>query len=862
MKLFKKIGFAIVIGAMALAVGITANSIANEVNAAGDFLYTFDTSGSYSSGISDGVIPAERMSISNTGGATITASFHKNNSTTTSIFNNSAGETRLYGKDGNGGQLTFALTGSFAMKSVKVNTSTNSGYTVDGGTTITGSAVETALSDATSVVVKNVATGTNQVRITSLEIGYSSTSTPATGISILETLAVDRGSTGTLTPTFSPEGSSSTVTWTSGNESVATVANGVVTGLAQGTATIRATLPNNAYDECLVTVSIPATTSISANPSSLHMGIGALKAKTISVSSLPIGSDNSSSFDSDDTEVATVTSAGVVTGISAGTATITVTSTANPSLTLFVSVNVYANFYDMGHEGTATSDSGTALTTDDVASNSAGHLTGDASSMVYTTVTSIYPAVGKLKTGTTSVNGVLKFNLPNGNNATKVIISAVQYSSDVTTIAINGGTAQTVASGTSFSNYVFDVTASNSVEIVFAKRCYFNALSIVYSLPEFGTLASIAINNPASDLLFETGETFSSTGLTLTATDTLSRTMAVNDGFTTNYDSHVFVPGDVGTVSVTVSYTRGAVTKTTSYNITVLAAAAYYHDFVAADAVEFTYVSSSANVTSTSEYKVMSGLAWNMVYTPQAEKLVSIGNYNGITFGSGTHPFDTVQIKSGLLSIDGANKVTKVIVDISGNGSTSVGTVTVDIDGVQLSYTDNAYAGAPAGREEMVFTSATGLFGHVNIVIKGTTAGCGLYGIKVFADSNATDTGLATNFAAAVEKTDSCGVNAESNVADLRVQYNALSSTAKEALSSINIYDFANGNVTHTGTQNVSFTAAQKWALLDAKYPEIPGSNLVVDHFGTQSIYTIVIVAVTGLTVVGAFFYLKKKKEE
>jgi hypothetical protein len=258
----------------------------------------------------------------------------------------------------------------------------------------------------------------------------------------------------------------------------------------------------------------------------------------------------------------------------------------------------------------------------------------------------------------------------------------------------------------------------------------------------------------------------------------------------------------------------------------------------------------------------MSDLAWNMVYTPQEGKLVSIGNYNGITFGSSTHPFATVAMKSGLLSVNGANKVTKVIVDISGNGSTAEGTVTVDVDGVALDYTDNAYAGAPAGRKEMVFTSSTGLFGHVNVVLHGTTAGAGLYGIKIFADTDTTDVGLATNFASAVEGTDSCGVSVESDVSALRTQYNALSSTAKDALSSINIYDFATGDVTHTGIQSVTFTAAQKWALLDARYPEVPGSGLVGNHVSTQSIYMIVIIAIGGMTVLGGMFFLKRKREE
>jgi len=107
MRLIKKLGLFAVTGAMALGIGLSLGLGSLETQAAGDYLYTFDSSGSYNGGISDGEIPSARVTIANTGGATITASFYKNSSTTITIFNNGAGETRLYGGAGDGGQLTF-----------------------------------------------------------------------------------------------------------------------------------------------------------------------------------------------------------------------------------------------------------------------------------------------------------------------------------------------------------------------------------------------------------------------------------------------------------------------------------------------------------------------------------------------------------------------------------------------------------------------------------------------------------------------------------------------------------------------------------------------------------------------------------
>lgn len=136
--------------------------------------YTFDASGSFASGIADGVIPSARIVTTNDGLATLTASFHKNDSSTITIFSNSVGETRLYGGSGNGGQLTFDISSGYIITSITVYTSTNNGYTINGGITITGAAIKTSFStNVTSVVVKNVASANAQVRITSITITYA-----------------------------------------------------------------------------------------------------------------------------------------------------------------------------------------------------------------------------------------------------------------------------------------------------------------------------------------------------------------------------------------------------------------------------------------------------------------------------------------------------------------------------------------------------------------------------------------------------------------------------------------------------------------------------------------------------------------
>lgn len=64
---------------------------------------------------------------------------------------------------------------------------------------------------------------------------------PATGITLDKTnVEVFRGETVTLTATVTPANTTDTVEWSSDNEEVATVTNGVVTGVSQGTAVITA----------------------------------------------------------------------------------------------------------------------------------------------------------------------------------------------------------------------------------------------------------------------------------------------------------------------------------------------------------------------------------------------------------------------------------------------------------------------------------------------------------------------------------------------------------------------------------------------------------------------------------------------
>ena len=150
-----------------------------------------------------------------------------------------------------------------------------------------------------------------------------------TNISLPSTESVGVGGTVTLTPTITPANYTSTVEWSSDDETVATVTSaGVVSGVAAGTATITAKSSDNATikAECTVTVTAPiAVTGVSLNKTSLDMHFG--DTETLNPTIAPATATNKAvSWESDDTKVATVTSDGLVTAVGPGTCTITVTT--------------------------------------------------------------------------------------------------------------------------------------------------------------------------------------------------------------------------------------------------------------------------------------------------------------------------------------------------------------------------------------------------------------------------------------------------------------------------------------------------------------------------------------------------------
>ena len=172
--------------------------------------------------------------------------------------------------------------------------------------------------------------GTSSFSGITVTVGGGSSSTPVypTGISLSGTNSIAIGQTSQLEVTYTPSDTNvKNVTYSSSNTSVATVSNtGLVTGVAQGSATITATAEAESGTVSTtygITVTPVSVTSVSLDTNSASVKVG--KTITLVATVNPSNATNKNvTWTSSATSVASVSSAGVVTGVAAGSATITV----------------------------------------------------------------------------------------------------------------------------------------------------------------------------------------------------------------------------------------------------------------------------------------------------------------------------------------------------------------------------------------------------------------------------------------------------------------------------------------------------------------------------------------------------------
>ena len=259
----------------------------------------------------------------------------------------SAGETIITATTQDGGKtsvcvvtVTVPVTGvtvSPATLSLPVGESTTLTPTVEPNNatnqTVTWSSSDAgiAIVDATTGEVTAVAVGEAIITATTQDGGKTSACTvtvivPVTGISLDNsalTLAV--GESEQLVHTIEPANATNqNVTWASSNDAIVTVSDGTVTAIAAGTAIITVITDYGKFtDNCEVTVMQPVT-GVSLDKSVLTLAVG--KSEQLIHTIEPANATNQNvTWSSDDENIATVEN-GLVTAVSAGETTITVTA--------------------------------------------------------------------------------------------------------------------------------------------------------------------------------------------------------------------------------------------------------------------------------------------------------------------------------------------------------------------------------------------------------------------------------------------------------------------------------------------------------------------------------------------------------
>jgi len=177
----------------------------------------------------------------------------------------------------------------------------------------------TGIKEGTATITANAGdkSATCKVTVEANTIDVSSITLSATSITLTE------GDSQTITATVKPDDATDkSVTWTSSNASIATVNNGTIKGIKEGTATITAKAGVKSAT-CTVTVNkkVVSVTSISLNKTSTSLYVGDTETLTATVSPSN-ATDKTVTWSTSDASIVTVNN-GTITAIAEGTATIT-----------------------------------------------------------------------------------------------------------------------------------------------------------------------------------------------------------------------------------------------------------------------------------------------------------------------------------------------------------------------------------------------------------------------------------------------------------------------------------------------------------------------------------------------------------
>ena len=316
---------------------------------------------------------------------------------------------------------------------------------------------------------------------------HDDTYVAVTGVTLnTGSITVNKGNTYTLTATVLPANASTqTVTWSTSDLSVATVANGVVTGASCGNATITVTTTDGSFTaQCAVAVENHVT-SVDLNTYILTLNSGGTYQLVETIT--PSDACNTSvTWSSSNSNIASVNSTGLVSGVTTGSATVTVT-TVDGGYSKNCSITVNDETIPV---------TGVTLTENSITIN-----TGDTHILTANVLPS--DATNKNVTWSSNDNNIATVD-SNG------VVSGIASGSTIITVTTTDGgyTAQCSVNVTSTYGYFTIRSLANSNTFTIANRTAY-ARYFSYSLDSGSTWTDFTLSNGSTQTIatIDSGET-------------------------------------------------------------------------------------------------------------------------------------------------------------------------------------------------------------------------------------------------------------------------------------------------------------------------------------------------------------------
>ena len=445
-----------------------------------------------------------------------------------------------------------------------------------------------SLSAASGKTVTVSATGAGSVRVTASASGYTS---PYVDLTFIEKptspfITPEKSSTSGYTGqnesiSFSYGNLTGSLSVSSSNTSVVTVGSpsydageGTVQFNFVGAGSTTVKFYDGSTELASVNVSVAASSvTITGLPASKDVYIGKTVdlGSLISVTATGIYS-NAVTWESDDDSIATVTAAGVVSGVSEGDVDITVTSDDYPSATMTCTVSV--SEAPLEYEivfGTAEGTSGITDFSNTSYVIPSGVTLNNIQGNVYSNTSDQAASLRFGKSGTT---GSFDATISGNYYITSVKCNLKYYGSDTTaTFAVtpSGGSAISKSLTGSWADYTYDVSAAKAKTVtlgtdVNGKRAYLSGFTITYAAQKVLSNITLSGTYPTS---FTKGDAFSHSGMVVTA----NYSDSTSDVVTSNATWSTPDMSTVGSKTITVSYSDSYGSASKTYTITVSYAA-------------------------------------------------------------------------------------------------------------------------------------------------------------------------------------------------------------------------------------------------------------------------------------------------